>query len=157
MTHYKTLEFICHSVLRHSYIYIQCYMKGNPWDETFSMLSILNSLLIWTKNTKKSKNNFKAPKKSEIVVFPGRILPCKQNKSAIFCTYSHVSGGKIKAVAANWCLIVRTRGMHLQHWLSTQRWADAIRMWPNAVRTFNRPSGIQIVCLGYFWFHRNVD
>ena len=43
----------------------------------------LYSLLILAKNTKKSKNNFKAPKKSEIVVFPGRILPCKQNKSAI--------------------------------------------------------------------------
>ena len=44
----------------------------------------LYSLLILTEQTKKSKNNFKAPKKSEIVVFPGRILPCKQNKSAIF-------------------------------------------------------------------------
>ena len=42
----------------------------------------LYSLLILAKNTKKSKNNFKAPKKSEIIVFPGRILPCKQNKSA---------------------------------------------------------------------------
>ena len=30
-------------------------------------------------------------------------------------------------------------------------------MWPSAVRTFNRPSGIQIVCLGYLWIHRNVD
>ena len=39
----------------------------------------LYSLLILTENTKKSKNNFKALKKSEIVVFPGRILPCKQN------------------------------------------------------------------------------
>ena len=28
---------------------------------------------------KKSKNNFKAPKKREIVIFLGRILPCKQN------------------------------------------------------------------------------
>ena len=28
---------------------------------------------------------------------------------------------------------------------------------PHAVKTLNRPSGIQIVCLGYFWFHRNVD
>ena len=46
----------------------------------------LYSLLILTKKTKKSKNNFKAPKKSEIIVFPGRILPCKQNKSTIFST-----------------------------------------------------------------------
>ena len=40
----------------------------------------LYSLLILTENTKKSKNNFKAQKKSKIVVLPGRILPCKQNK-----------------------------------------------------------------------------
>ena len=73
-------------------------IKGTPWDETFSMLSILQnliymklySLLILTENTKKSKNNFKGPKKSEIVVFPGRILPCKQNKSAIFSTLHHI-------------------------------------------------------------------
>ena len=69
-------------------------VKGTP--ETFSMLSILKiyiklySLLILTENTKKSKNNFKALKKSEIVVFPGRILPCKQNKSAIFSTLHHI-------------------------------------------------------------------
>ena len=50
----------------------------------------LYSLLILTKNTKKSKNNFKAPKKSEIVVFPGRILPCKQNKSAILSILHHI-------------------------------------------------------------------
>ena len=68
----------------------------------------LYSLLILTENTKKSKNNFKASKKSEIVVFLGRILPCKQIKSALYITYSHVSDGKIRAVAANWCLIVRT-------------------------------------------------
>ena len=50
----------------------------------------LFSLLILTKNKKKSKKKFKAPKKSEIVVFPGRILPCKQNKSAIFSTLHHI-------------------------------------------------------------------
>ena len=50
----------------------------------------LYSLLILTKNTKKSKNNFKAPRKSEIDIFPGRILPCKQNKSAIYSTLHHI-------------------------------------------------------------------
>ena len=50
----------------------------------------LYSLLILAKNTKKSKNIFKAPKRSEIVVFPGRILPCKQNKSAILSTFHHI-------------------------------------------------------------------
>ena len=48
------------------------------------------SLLILTKNTKKSKNYFKAPKKSEIVIFSGRILPCKQNKPAIYITLYHI-------------------------------------------------------------------
>ena len=72
----------------------------------------LYSLLILTENTKKSKNNFKAPKKSEIVVF--QVVYCHVNKtskqySALYITYSHVSDGKIRAVAANWCLIVRTR------------------------------------------------
>ena len=50
----------------------------------------LYSLLILTENTKKSKNNFKAPKKSEIAIFPSRILPCKQNKSAIYRTLHHI-------------------------------------------------------------------
>ena len=73
----------------------------------------LYNLLILTENTKKSKNNFKSPKKSEIVICPGRILPCKQNKSAIYSTLHHIFprlGRKIKAIAANWCLIVRTWG-----------------------------------------------
>ena len=50
----------------------------------------LYSLLILAKNTKKSKNKSKAPKKSEIVVFPGRILPCKQKKSGILSTFHHI-------------------------------------------------------------------
>ena len=54
----------------------------------------LYSLLIWTKNTKKSKNNLKAPKKSEIVQY-----------TELYTTYSHVLDGEIKAMTANWCLI----------------------------------------------------
>ena len=73
------------------------YILSDPlgWD-IFNVVNFKNliymklySLLILTEYTKKSKNNFKAPKKSEIVVFPGRILPCKQNKSAIFSTLHH--------------------------------------------------------------------
>ena len=66
------------------------------------------SLLILTENTKKSKNNFKAPKKSEIVIFPGRILPCykaSQQYAALHTTYSHFLAEEVKAIAANWCLI----------------------------------------------------
>ena len=50
----------------------------------------LYSLLILTENTKKSKNNFKAPKKSEMAIFPICLLPCKQNKSAIHRTLHHI-------------------------------------------------------------------
>ena len=50
----------------------------------------LYNLLILTENTTKSKNNFEAPKKSEIVIFPDLILPCKQNKSAIYSTLHHI-------------------------------------------------------------------
>ena len=42
----------------------------------------LYSLLMQTKKRKKSRNNFKAPKKSEIVIFPACILPCKQIQTA---------------------------------------------------------------------------
>ena len=64
-------------------------LKGMGWD-IFNFVNFekifymkLYNLLILTINIKKSKNNFKAPKKSEIVIFPDCILPCKQNKSAI--------------------------------------------------------------------------
>ena len=56
------------------------------------------SLLILTKNTKKSKNYFKAPKKSAI-------NKTSQQYAALHTTYSHVLAEEIKAIAANWCLI----------------------------------------------------
>ena len=63
-------------------------LKGTPWDVNLKkkIYIKLYSLLILTKNTKKSKNNLKAPEKSEIVIFPGRI----QNKSAIYNTLHHI-------------------------------------------------------------------
>ena len=72
---------------------IPYFVKGTPCDETFSNLIFMKlyNLLILTKNTKKSKYNFKAPNKSEIVIFPGRILHCKQIKSAIYDTLHHIS------------------------------------------------------------------
>ena len=40
----------------------------------------------------------------------------------------------------------------LQQQLSYQRWADGTNMWPNAVLTFNHPSGVQIV-----WVFLRID
>ena len=71
----------------------------------------LYNLLILSKNTKMSKNNFKAPKKSVIVIFSFRILPCEQNKSAIYSTLHHM------IIPTSW----------------------TVRL--NAVGTFNRPLG----------------
>ena len=47
----------------------------------------LYNRLILTENTKKTKHIFKAPKKSEIVIFPGRILPCKHNAGPILAQH----------------------------------------------------------------------
>ena len=90
-------------------------IEDTPWDKKLSILSILKilfyiklySLLILTKNIKKVKNNFKAPQKSEIVIFPGCILPCKQISTIQHFT-PHIPTSwtvhEIKAIAANWCL-----------------------------------------------------
>ena len=52
-------------------------------------MKLYSRLLILTKNTKQSKNNFKAPKKSKIVVFPGRILPYMGHSIVTDVTFSH--------------------------------------------------------------------
>ena len=146
--------------------------KGTPWDKTFSILSIFEnlihmkvcSLLILTKNTKKSKNNFKAPNKSVFVIFSGRILPCKktsQQYTALYTTYSHVLDEQIKANAANWCLIVRT-------WRDTpatlivcptlgRRHQHVAQCCRKIQPSFSKCLGIQNVCLGFKRIHRNVD
>ena len=41
--------------------------------------------------------------------------------------------------------------IHLQYWLSAQRWADGINMWPNAVGTFNRPLASVWVYRKFVW------
>ena len=69
----------------------------------------LYSLLILAKKTKKWKNNFKAPKKSEITIY-FQVVYCHVNKTSqqytgLYTTYSHVLDGEIKAIAANWPLI----------------------------------------------------
>ena len=77
-------------------------------------MKLYYSLLMLTKNTKKSKNNLKAPKKSKIVIFPGHychVNKTSQQYTALYTTYFHVLDDEIKAIAANWCLIVRTWGV----------------------------------------------
>ena len=121
----------------------------------------LYSLLILSKNTKKSKNNFKALKKSEIVIFPGCILPCKQNKSAIytalFTTYSHVLDSKIKAITANWCLLVRTWGDTPATLIVCPTHHHVAQCCRNIQPSFSKYLDIQKVCLGFKRLHRNVD
>ena len=53
---------------------------------------------ILPKNTKKSKNNFKAPKKSEIVYC--HVNKTSQQYTSLYTTYSHVLDDQIKAIAA---------------------------------------------------------
>ena len=122
----------------------------------------LYSLLILTEITKKSKNNFKESKRSEIVIFPGRILPCKQNKSAIYCTLHHIFPRlEIKAIGANWCLIVRTWGdtpatLIVCPTLS-RRHQHVAQCCRNIQPSFSKCLGIQKVCLGFKRIHTNVD
>ena len=128
----------------------------------------LYSLLILTKNTKKSENNFKAPKKSEIAIFPGRILPCKQNKSAIYRTLHHIFPrlgrgfqGNRRLLAANWWLLVRTWGGYTATLIvcPTLGWRHqhVAQCCRNIQSSFSKCLGIQRVCLGFKRFHRNID
>ena len=122
------------------------------------------SLLILTKNTKKSINIFKAPKKSEIVIFPDvycHVNKTSQQYTALYTTFSHVLDGEIRAIAANWCLVVRT-------WADTpatlivcpalgQRHQHVAQCCRNIQPSFSKCLGIQKVCLGFRRFHRNVN
>ena len=96
---------------------------GTTWDDNiFNVVNFENliymelyNLLILTENTKKSKNNFKHRKRVKWLYF--QVVYCHVNKTSqqyttLYTTYSHVLEGKIKAIAANWCLIVRTQGGH---------------------------------------------
>ena len=78
----------------------------------------LYSLLILTKSIKKSKNNFKAQKKTELVLFPGRILSCKQNKSAVYSISYHIFPRLIVRIWGNTpaaLIICPTLGRRHQH------------------------------------------
>ena len=110
----------------------------------------LSSLLILTKNTRKSKNNFKAPKKSEIVIFLGRIsVYCHVNKTsqqytALYTTFSHALDGEIRATL----IVCPTLGRRHQYVAQCCR---------NIQPSFSKCLGLQKVCLGFKRFHKNID
>ena len=113
------------------------------WD-IFNFVNLEN-LIIWSYIaywSQLKKNNLKAPKKSEMVIFLGRLLPCKQKSqqyTALYTTYSHVLDGEIKAIAANWCLIVRTWGDTPAALIVCPTLGRRHQHLANAVGTFNRP------------------
>ena len=53
--------------------------------------------LIFTKNKKNKKKQFQSTENTKLVLYPGRILPCKQNIPQLYTTNAHVSAGGIKA------------------------------------------------------------
>ena len=124
----------------------------------------LCSLLILTKNTKKSRNNFKAPKKSEIVIY-FQVVYChvkktSQHYTALYTTFSHALDGEIRAIAANWCLVVRTWGDTPATLIVCQtlgrRHQHVAQCCRNIQPSFSKCLGIQKVCLGFKRFHKNV-
>ena len=81
--------------------------------------------------------------------------------TALYTTYSHVLDGEIKAIAANWCLIVRTWGntpAALIVWPTLGRWHQHVaQCCRNIHPSFRKCLGIQKVCLGFKRIHRNID
>ena len=83
-----------------------------------------------------------------------------------FAWYSTEEACKVniekKTIAANWCLIVRTWGIHLQHWVSAcpalgRRHQNVTQCCRSIQPSFSKCLGIQKVCLGFKRIHRNVD
>ena len=122
------------------------------------------NLLILTKNTKKSSRQLKAQKKTKLVLFPSRIFSCQHNclqYTTVYTTNTHGLWWWDPSPLHNTSALIGVRKWRienpLQHRLSEQRWADSIKMSPNAVIKFNHPFGVQIICLGFLWILINVD
>ena len=91
-------------------------------------------------------------------------MPCKQNKSAIYSTLHHIfprSNGGIRAIAVNWCLVVRTWGDTPATLIvcSTlgRRHQHVAQCCRNIQPSFSKCLDIQKGCLGFKRFYRNVD
>ena len=84
-----------------------------------------------------------------------------QQYTAVYTTYSHVLDGKIKAIAANWCLIVRTWGGDTPATLivcpTLGRQHQHAAQWYRNIQTYvSKCLGIQKVCLVFKRLHRNI-
>ena len=83
-----------------------------------------------------------------------------QQYTALFTTYSHILDGKIKAIAANWCLLVRTWGETPAALIVCptlgRRHQHVAQCCRNIQPSFSKYLGIQKVCLGFKRLHRNV-
>ena len=96
-----------------------------------------------------------------VVIFPDRIL-LKQvsNRQQQYTTHSHLLDGEIKAVTANWCLIVRTWGDTPATLIVCptlgRRHQHVAQCCRNIQPSFSKCLGIQKDCLGFKRTHRNV-
>ena len=134
------------------------------YNSCLSLLKVSSVVKLTVLMSESQKNYFKAPKKSEIVIFPGRILLCKQNRSAIYSILHHIFprlGQQIKAIAANWCPLVRTWGDTPATLIVSptlgRRHHHVAQCCRNIQPSFNKCLGIHKVCLGFNRIHRNVD
>ena len=84
-----------------------------------------------------------------------------QRYTALYTTYSHVLDGEIRAIAANVCLIVRTRGDTTATLIVCpklgRRHQQVAQCCRNIQSSFSKCLGIQKVCLGFKRFHKNID
>ena len=99
----------------------------------------LCGLLILSENTKKSKNNFKAPKKSEIVIFRGR----KWNESGFrppLCTYRL---NWARRTSWGWWddTVLQTQDSKFEPWRSEAEHATSRSRRPPTILTFTRGWG----------------
>ena len=120
----------------------------------------LCSLLILTKDTKKSKKTVLKHRKRVKKLYC-HVNKTSQQYTALYTTFSHALDGEIRTIAANWCLVVRTWGDTPATLIVCptlgRRHQHVAQCCRNIQPSFGKCLGIQKVCLGFKRFHRNVD
>ena len=88
-------------------------------------------------------------------------MKTSQQYTALYTILSHALDGEIRAIAANWCLVVRTWSdtpATLIVCLTLGRRHQHMAQWCRGIQpSFSKCLGIQKICLGFKHFHRNVD